>query len=202
MSVSTRTTCVTEGGDSSAVQDQLFDVHHIQATESAFAAIRGDGVVVCWGNPQDGGDCTDAQEKLIDVKHVQATTKAFAAIRADKTVVTWGSGSCDLDGHIPVTQLLFPIFPNSSGFVGKKGVGCFLVPGMVLFLLQPYPAHSSRMFNPRWWRQQRSARPAEERGAHPGSVIGFCRIEIGWISGNLGDLRCGWRQQLCSRSAS
>ena len=61
-----------------------FDVHHIQATESAFAAIRGDGVVVCWGNPQDGGDCTDVQEQLVDVKHVQATTKAFAAIRADK----------------------------------------------------------------------------------------------------------------------
>ena len=79
------------------MQDQLFDIHHIQATESAFAAIRGDGVVVCWGNPQDGGDCTDVQEQLIDVKHVQATTKAFAAIRADKTVVTWGSDSCDLD---------------------------------------------------------------------------------------------------------
>ena len=90
------------GGDSSSVQDQLFDVLHIQATESAFAAIRRDGAVVCWGNPQDGGDSAEVQDQLLDVKAVQATTKAFAAIRNDKTVVTWGSASCDLEQKLKV----------------------------------------------------------------------------------------------------
>lgn len=83
------------------MQDQLFDVQHIQATESAFAAIRADGAVVCWGNPHDGGDCAEVQDQLIDVTHVQATSRAFAAIRSDGTVVTWGGASCDSvdDGH-------------------------------------------------------------------------------------------------------
>ena len=37
------------GGDSLAVQDQLRDVQQIQAAYYAFAAIRGDGSVVTWG---------------------------------------------------------------------------------------------------------------------------------------------------------
>lgn len=96
------------GGDSSAVQDQLFDVQHIQATESAFAAIRADGVVVCWGNPHDGGDCAEVQDQLIDVTHVQATSRAFAAIRSDGTVVTWGGASCDsVDVHAVFESIWF-----------------------------------------------------------------------------------------------
>ena len=38
------------GGDSSAVQDQLKNVQQIQASDSAFAAILGDGSVVTWGD--------------------------------------------------------------------------------------------------------------------------------------------------------
>ena len=127
MSVSTRTTCVTEGGDSSAVQDQLFDVHHIQATESAFAAIRGDGVVVLLGQSTRWWRLhrCPGETHRCEACFRQRPKSLLLRFRADKTVVTWGSGSCDLDGHIPVTQLLFPIFPNSSGFVGKKGVGVF-----------------------------------------------------------------------------
>ena len=37
------------GGDSSAVQDQLKNVHNIQASAFAFAAVLGDGSVVTWG---------------------------------------------------------------------------------------------------------------------------------------------------------
>ena len=44
-----------DGGDSSAVQDQLRNVQQVHATRRAFAAILADGFVVTWGNP-DGGD--------------------------------------------------------------------------------------------------------------------------------------------------
>ena len=38
-----------DGGDSSAVQDQLKNVLQIQASNGAFAAILGDGSLVTWG---------------------------------------------------------------------------------------------------------------------------------------------------------
>ena len=53
------------GGDSSAVADQLKDVHHIQATQRAFAAILGNGSVVTWGSLHEGGDSSAVQEQLM-----------------------------------------------------------------------------------------------------------------------------------------
>ena len=52
------------GGDSSAVQDQLKNVRHIQANRWAFAAIRGDGSVVTWGDVEFGGDSSAVQDQL------------------------------------------------------------------------------------------------------------------------------------------
>ena len=40
-----------QGGDSSAVQDQLKSVQQIKSSRTAFAAILGDGSVVTWGEP-------------------------------------------------------------------------------------------------------------------------------------------------------
>ena len=96
------------GGDSSEVQDQLFDVRRIQATrdvigllrgvrqgifwalKGAFAAIRGDGRVVAWGSAECGGDCSCVQNRLQNVEQIQQSGRAFAAILSDGTVVTWG----------------------------------------------------------------------------------------------------------------
>ena len=103
--------CPRDGGDSSAVQHQLYDVQQIQASDSAFAALRGDGKVVAWGNltpenlfydPPFSSDSNDdeprgdvrfesVQSQLRDVKQIQACEEGFAAIKADGTVVTWGS---------------------------------------------------------------------------------------------------------------
>ena len=52
------------GGDSSAVQDQLRNVQQVQATQAAFAAILADGSVVTWGDPEDGGDSSAIQDQL------------------------------------------------------------------------------------------------------------------------------------------
>ena len=42
------------GGDSSAVQQQMKNVQHVQASGNAFAAILADGSVVTWGRDSHG----------------------------------------------------------------------------------------------------------------------------------------------------
>ena len=46
------------------MQEQLRNVQHIQATDSAFAAILESGAVVTWGDPTYGGDSGQVQEQL------------------------------------------------------------------------------------------------------------------------------------------
>ena len=45
----------------------LRDVQQIQASDHAFAAIRGGGSVVTWGNATFGGDCSAVQDQLTNV---------------------------------------------------------------------------------------------------------------------------------------
>eukprot|EP00435_Cladocopium_sp_Y103_P013691 s2276_g3.t1 len=100
-----------DGGDSSAVQDELKDVNQIQSSLHAFAAIRSDGSVVTWGKSDDGGNSSAVQHQLRDVKHIQASSRAFAAIRADGSVIAWGNprygGDCskEQDQLRDVTQI-------------------------------------------------------------------------------------------------
>ena len=79
-----------DGGDSSAVQDQLKNVQQIQASFGAFAAILGDGSVVTWGSAAHGGDSSAVQDQLKNVQQIQARGGAFAAVLGDGSVVTWG----------------------------------------------------------------------------------------------------------------
>ena len=46
------------------MQHQLYDVQQIVGSAAAFAALRGDGVVVAWGDVTLGGDVADAEERL------------------------------------------------------------------------------------------------------------------------------------------
>ena len=59
-----------DGGHNFAVQDQLKNVQHIQATSCAFAAVLGDGSVVTWGSARGGGDSSAVQDQLKDVQQV------------------------------------------------------------------------------------------------------------------------------------
>ena len=52
------------GGDSSTVRGQLINVQQIQASDSAFAAILGDGSVVTWGRAAFGGDSSAVHDLL------------------------------------------------------------------------------------------------------------------------------------------
>eukprot|EP00439_Symbiodinium_sp_Y106_P085520 s55_g28.t2 len=101
------------GGDSSAVQDQLRNVRQIQASSTAFAAILADGSVVTWGDSECGGDSSAAQDQLKNVQQIQANGAnacfadygAFAAILADETVVTWGDACSGGDSSAVQDQL-------------------------------------------------------------------------------------------------
>ena len=58
-------------GDSSAVKVQLWNVRHVQATETALGAILGKGAVVTWGDSDAGGDSSVVQVQLRKVQHIQ-----------------------------------------------------------------------------------------------------------------------------------
>ena len=85
--------CHEHGGRSWHVQDQLFDVIRLVASDSAFAALRADGHVVTWGNHGYGGDSRHVQQQLVDVTRLAANQGAFAAVLASGRVVTWGNAS-------------------------------------------------------------------------------------------------------------
>ena len=94
-----------DGGDSSAVQDQLKGVLQIQATVAAFAAILEDGSVVTWGDADYGGDSSTVQDQLKGVQQIQATEEAFAAILADGSAVSWGDAGSSGDSSAVQDQL-------------------------------------------------------------------------------------------------
>lgn len=86
----TAVTTQKEGGDTSTVQSELKNIIKIFSTKDAFAALRSNGTVVTWGNPNNGSDSSDAQSELKNITAIFAGPDAFAALRSDGTVVTWG----------------------------------------------------------------------------------------------------------------
>ncbi len=57
----------------------------------AFAALKGDGSVVTWGDPSRGGDSSAVSGDLSSrVTHIYSNSGAFAALKGDGSVVTWG----------------------------------------------------------------------------------------------------------------
>ena len=59
-----------DGGDSTAVQDQLHDILDIfgeaKLESGTFVAIRADGSLITWGRAEDGGDSSAIQNQLRD----------------------------------------------------------------------------------------------------------------------------------------
>ena len=80
-------------------------VYHVAATDSAFAAILEDGMVVTWGDKRFGGDCSCVEKQLHSVKQIAGTEGAFAAITQDGDVVTWGAYSLGGDHRLVKNHL-------------------------------------------------------------------------------------------------
>ena len=87
------------------MKDQLTDVRSITAAYSAFAALKGDGSVVTWGDAECGGDSTSVQAQLTYIRSIVASGGAFAASRADGRVVTWGEAAGGGDSSSVQAQL-------------------------------------------------------------------------------------------------
>eukprot|EP00435_Cladocopium_sp_Y103_P017121 s2206_g4.t1 len=115
------------GGDSSAVQDQLRNVQKVRGTARAFAALLENGQVVTWGDPERGGN----SPTLRNVQQLQATLEAFAAILADGSVVTWGNEDCGGDSSLVQNQLLNVQQVEASGgaFAALRGDGSVITWG-------------------------------------------------------------------------
>ena len=107
-----------QGGDISAVADQLNDVKQIYMTQRAFAALKHDGSVVTWGDPQAGGDIhahprhnaesiSRADQLNSGVVDVYSTAYGFAFHKDDGSVVTLGLNNNfehDSPGHLSELQ--------------------------------------------------------------------------------------------------
>ena len=67
----------------------------VYTNRAAFAAVRADGRVVCWGRMGYGGTILPPKASHLDsgVVKVVASQNAFAALKDDKSVVAWGGGS-------------------------------------------------------------------------------------------------------------
>ena len=90
----TATAVNTEGNEGSSLERRyaLNRVKKIVSTQLAFAALKTDGSVVTWGNPDFGGDSSDAINELNNktIISIASTVGACAALKSDGSVVTWG----------------------------------------------------------------------------------------------------------------
>ena len=78
----------------SKVSDKLHDIIDIQKTDRAFAALRSDGSVVSWGDPNFGGDSSVVSLDLKSgVRSIIASRSGFIAIKEDGSIVDWSDRS-------------------------------------------------------------------------------------------------------------
>ena len=89
------------------ISSELTSVTQIFSNGYAFAALKGNGSVVAWGNSAYGGNSsiatldyntyqyafTDISSELTTVTQIFSTGNAFAALKGDGSVVTWGNSS-------------------------------------------------------------------------------------------------------------
>ena len=99
------------------IQYQAGNYSNVSRNSSAMAAVKSDGTVVAWGNPDYGGDYSSVSNQLTNVVRVFDGRKAFAALRADGTVVTWGNQEDGGDSSAVSNQLydISAIYANWGG---------------------------------------------------------------------------------------
>merc|ERR1712113_1270799 len=97
----------------------------LAASAAAFAAVKSDGSVVCWGSPEAGGLMgVNVKQKLNSgVRKVFASKQAFAALKDDGSVVSWGHGMMGGDSRSVANQLLSGvqnIYATDGAFAAVK----------------------------------------------------------------------------------
>jgi len=91
----------------------------------AYAALKSDGTVVTWGDPNGGGESSAVAESLRDVKAVYSNMKAFAALKKDGTVVAWGDPTCGGDTSYVMNDLtgIKAVYATQEAFAALKRDG-------------------------------------------------------------------------------
>ena len=123
-------------------------VQSISSTDEAFAALKSDGSVVAWGNPNKGGSLsvasydegsdtstyTAVSSSLLssNVSKIFSNGGAFAAVKSDGSVVTWGSAyyggdsssaSSGLSSGVVEIVGTISSFWNKGAFAARKSDG-------------------------------------------------------------------------------
>ena len=129
-------------------------VNGIYSTDEAFAALKSDGSVVAWGNPNKGGSLAVASfdqdndtwaysavassSLSSGVSKIFSNGAAFAALKNDGSVVTWGStyfggnssnASGDLSSGVVDIVGTIPSYWNKGAFAARKSDGSVVVWG-------------------------------------------------------------------------
>jgi hypothetical protein len=86
---------------------------------TAFAALKGDGTVVSWGDSRFGGT---APQGLGGVTQIYSNGLAFAALKSDRTVVCWGEATAGGTAPGELKNVL-EIFSTNSAFAALKSDG-------------------------------------------------------------------------------
>jgi len=93
------------------------DVKAIYPTSGAFAALKKNGRVITWGNPERGGDSSSVTLNLqSNVKTMFSTLFAFAALKKNGKVITWGSPELGGDSSSVTLDLQSNVKTISSTF--------------------------------------------------------------------------------------
>jgi hypothetical protein len=120
------------GGDTTAVADQLREVHHLVASRSCFAAFKKDSSLVVWGFEDYCGDTSAVTAALAShVVFVAQTTIAMAVIKADGTVAAWGAADGGGDASAAQANLhnIVHVYGNSKAFAALTGTGAVVTWG-------------------------------------------------------------------------
>ena len=95
--------------------------------EKAFAALRGNGSVITWGDASSGGDSSSVSSSLVNVQSIYSTAYAFAALTGNGSVVTWGRASSGGDSSsvsssLVNVQSISSTLPAFAALRGNKSV--------------------------------------------------------------------------------
>ena len=94
----------------------------------AFAAIKHDGSVICWGAAvaRQGFDSVRCKFGNMQVRHIASTSNAFAALMAGGSVICWGDPACGGDSSGVDEHLqddIVKIYSNEVAFAAVKRGG-------------------------------------------------------------------------------
>jgi len=105
----------------------------IFSTYRAFAALKGDGSVITWGDDQDGGDSSEVQNELKEgVETICSNKFAFAALKDNGSVITWGDENYGGDSSAVQNELqggVETIYSTGYAFAGLKRNGSIVTWG-------------------------------------------------------------------------